>query len=436
MPEYIRHDEGKFSSLTKQQKEAVGLLSIGTFLEYFDLMLYVHMAVLLNELFFPKADPYTQAIYSALAFCSTFVFRPLGALIFGYIGDNIGRKTTVVITTFMMGISCLIMAITPTYSEIGFTATVIITLCRAIQGLSSIGEIVGAEIYLSEITKPPIQYLLVSLVIVFATLGATSALGMASFITSLELNWRYAFWCGAFIAIVGTLARTTLRETPEFADAKRHISTVFTVTDTKKHTSLLLHNLNKENTKKTYLAYLLMQCTRPIWFYFSFIYCGNILKNSFEYTAAQVINQNFIVSMIDLLITILLTGLNYKIHPFKILTVKLILFLVFIPIFPFLMLNISTPFQLLLIQVFVNSVGVSDFPADAVLFKNFPVLKRFTCTSLTFAVSRALMYIITSFGLVYLVDFFNYWGLLIVIIPVMIGYIYGFLHFKKLNQVT
>jgi MFS family permease len=73
-------------SLTKEQKEAVGLLLIGTFLEYFDLMLYVHMAVFLNELFFPQSDPHTAAIYSATAFCSSLVFRPVGALIFGWIG--------------------------------------------------------------------------------------------------------------------------------------------------------------------------------------------------------------------------------------------------------------------------------------------------------------------------------------------------------------
>lgn len=72
--------------LTKQQKEAIGLLSIGTFLEYCDLMLYVHMAVLLNELFFPKYDPHTAALLSAIAFCSTFVARPIGALLFGWIG--------------------------------------------------------------------------------------------------------------------------------------------------------------------------------------------------------------------------------------------------------------------------------------------------------------------------------------------------------------
>ena len=68
-------------NLTKEQKQAVGLLSIGTFLEYFDLMLYVHMAVLLNELFFPKTDPHTASLLTALAFCSTFVLRPIGALI-------------------------------------------------------------------------------------------------------------------------------------------------------------------------------------------------------------------------------------------------------------------------------------------------------------------------------------------------------------------
>ena len=88
-------------SLNRAQKEAVCLLSIGTFLEYFDLMLYVHMAVLLNELFFPKTDPFTDSLLSAFAFCSIFVFRPFGALIFGYIGDNIGRKATIVSYHFL-----------------------------------------------------------------------------------------------------------------------------------------------------------------------------------------------------------------------------------------------------------------------------------------------------------------------------------------------
>lgn len=91
-------------SLTREQKEAVGLLSIGTFLEYFDVMLYVHMAVLLNELFFPETDPLTTRLIAALSFSSVFILRPFGAIIFGYIGDNFGRKLTVIITTTLMAV--------------------------------------------------------------------------------------------------------------------------------------------------------------------------------------------------------------------------------------------------------------------------------------------------------------------------------------------
>ncbi|AEK74834.1 hypothetical protein RHHCN13_04270 [Rickettsia conorii subsp. heilongjiangensis] len=71
--------EKEQSNLNRNQKEAIGLLSVGTFLEYFDLMLYVHMVVVFNELFFPKADPKVVFIYSASAFCSTYLLRPFGA---------------------------------------------------------------------------------------------------------------------------------------------------------------------------------------------------------------------------------------------------------------------------------------------------------------------------------------------------------------------
>ena len=141
--------------LSREQKQAIGLLSVGTFLEYFDLMLYVHMAVVLNDLFFPKTDPYTASILSSFAFCSTYLLRPFGAVLFGWIGDNYGRKITVVITTLMMAISCFVMATIPTYESIGLTATITMIICRMIQGVSSMGEIMGAELYVTEITQPP-----------------------------------------------------------------------------------------------------------------------------------------------------------------------------------------------------------------------------------------------------------------------------------------
>jgi hypothetical protein len=81
---------GPFSSLSREEKEAIGLLQIGTFLEYFDLMLYIHMAVLLNELFYPKTDPYTTRPLAAFAFCTTFAVRPIGALHFEALVRKLG----------------------------------------------------------------------------------------------------------------------------------------------------------------------------------------------------------------------------------------------------------------------------------------------------------------------------------------------------------
>lgn len=183
------------NKLNKEQKQAIGLLSIGTFLEYFDLMLYIHMAVLLNELFFPKTDPFTASLLSAFAFCSTYLLRPFGALILGYIGDHIGRRATVVITTFIMSLSCvIIMANLPTYAQIGISAAWLVTIYRITQGMCAMGEGTGAEIYLTELINPPIRYPAVAFVVISATLGTTVALAIASFVISNDLNWRIIFY--------------------------------------------------------------------------------------------------------------------------------------------------------------------------------------------------------------------------------------------------
>src|SRR5689334_21114447 len=129
-----------FSGLTKLQKQTIRLLSIGTFLEYFDLFLYVHMAVLLNDLFFPPNDSNIQSLLAAFSFCSPFVFRTFGAWGLGYIGDKYGRKITIIITTLVTGITCFVIAFLPTYAQIGIQATWIILVCRMLQGFSSMGE--------------------------------------------------------------------------------------------------------------------------------------------------------------------------------------------------------------------------------------------------------------------------------------------------------
>ena len=421
-------------SLTREQKEAVGLLSIGTFLEYFDLMLYVHMAAFLNELFFEPADSHFTSLMMSFAFCTTFVFRPVGALIFGWLGDNIGRKSTVIITTFMMAVSCFVMANLPTYAQIGVAATWIITICRIVQGMTSMGEIVGAGLYLTETINPPIQYVSVTLVGLSAALGSMGALGIASLVTSYGFNWRLAFWIGAIVALIGFAAKTTLRETPEFANAKLILKNKYEKAniDIK-----ALYNdpvVNEKINKKTIIAFLLLECSTPVCFYFIYLHCGTILKTDFGYTSTEVIHHNFIVSILEFLILSILSYVSYRVYPLLTAKIILIIYSIVILFCPYWLNNLNFPFELFFIQIVIILFKYCHTSAAPIFYKSFPVFKRFTCVSVIFSVSRALMYVITSFGFIYIIDYFGNWGILIIMIPTIIAFAYGLLHFEKLEK--
>ncbi len=413
-----------FSSLSHNQKETAILLQIGTFLEYFDLMLYVHMAVLLNEAFFPKTDPQTASLLAAFAFCSTYVLRPFGALIFGYIGDTIGRKAIIVITTIMMSFSCIIMAVLPTYAQIGITSAWMITICRIFQGLSSMGEVIGAEIYLTEITSPPARYPIVSLIAAFSVFGGMCALAAATFIVSTNSNWRLVFWVGASIAILGSIARTKFQETKEFLAAKRKGRDKYNHHSGQKSVSI----------KKTLMAYFFIFCPWPLFFYLSYIFYGDILKNQFGYTTEQVIQQNLLVTLVDFITIIPIALISYKIYPLKILKLRSFLNLIFIICLPYALISAKSPYFVFILQVLTITFGLSPHPGFGVFYAHFPVLKRFTYATFLYALTRAIMYIVTSFGLFLITEKFGYYGLWLLMIPLAVGFSWGVNYFEKLDN--
>lgn len=427
-----------FSSLTRDQREAVGLLQIGTFLEYFDLMLYVHMAAILNQLFFPETDAKTAALLAAFAFCSTYVLRPFGALLFGFIGDRIGRKTTVILTTMMMATSCIIMATLPTYAQIGITAAWIVTLCRIAQGLSSMGEIIGAEIYLTEITKPPVSYPIVGLIGCASRFGTMVALGVATLVTSYAFNWRAAFWVGAAIAVIGSVARTRLRETAAFVNMKKRLKSQKedAACQSNADPKLMEDRVGEDQPVhwKTSLAFFLIYAGPPMCLYFSYIYCGGLLKKV-GFTGEQVISQNFIVSALEFLGILITVRLSYRIHPLKIIKLKGFLFIPFLLATPFILYNNHTANYILLVQLISVCLTITPVPAVASMVTHFPVFRRFTYASFMYAMSRAVIHVVSSFGLVYLTDYLGYWGLYFIMIPVTVGFLWGVTHFEKLENI-
>jgi len=355
--------------------------------------------------------------------CSTYLLRPFGALIFGYIGDNIGRKHTVIITTLLMSGSCIVMAALPTYAEIGIAASYAIILCRIIQGMSSMGEIIGAQVYLTEIVKRPVQYAAVSFASNFSTVGSMAALGVAALATSPfnHLNWRYAFVIGAGVALVGSYARKALRETPEFADARRRLS---------------IDKTNYSNQKiniKTVLAYFVIECAYPVWFYIAYVYLGQVLKDKFALTSHQVITNNLYVSIIGSLSCFVIVYIVRTVHPFTILKVKLIISFILGLVFT-LIDFMTSPIQIMIFQMCIIVFKTSSFPAMSIFFKHFPTLQRFKCSSMAYALSRTVMSTITTFGIIYLVKDYSYSGICIIVFPMLIGYAVALNYFQKLEE--
>jgi len=437
-----RRSGGMLSSLSREQKEALGLLQIGTFLEFFDLYLYVHMAVLLNEIFFPKYDPYMTSILAAATFCSTYVFRPIGALIFGRIGDRVGRKATIIITTSMMAVSCIVMANLPTYAQIGATAAWVMIFCRIAQSLSSMGEVVGAEVYLTETIHRPARYPAVAFLEVSANLGALLALGIAFLVTSSGLNWRIAFWAGAAIAIVGAVARRRLRETPDFLEMKRQwlkkgIEEMNLEADSVlgSREGATYNAAWKEPIRfKTLVSYFSVSCGWPLCMYIVYFYFNPTLKESFGYSPEDIIRHNFFLVVVSLITNIIVTYLSYRIHPLKINKIRGIFGFCLLVSLPFLVTELTSVTQLFLIQASILIMALNDMPSVAVFLRNFPLYRRVTFASLLWSLSRAVMFVITSFGLIYLGNCFGHFGLWIIILPTAFAFLYGINHFKELER--
>lgn len=298
----------------------------------------------------------------------------------------------------------------------------------------------GAEIYVTEITKPPVQYPAVALIGIASYVGAVVALGIVSLVTHFSLNWRLAFWVGAGIAVIGSVARTRLRETPEFLGKSSNLKKKLEEESPNKISSLSQRILltqkliNREKIeRKTFWAYFIIYCGWPLSFYLAYMYFNQPLKDLYGYSAEEIIFHNFILSIVSLGIICLLATFSYKNHPLKILKLRGQAHLFVALFLPFLIVFSNHHHHIFFIQVLILLTALSPIPGVSVFIKYLPTLKRFTAASFIYALSRALMYVITSFSLVYLTEFLGYYGLWLILLPVNIGFLWGIKHFEYLE---
>jgi len=194
---------------------------IGNILEWYDFAVYGFFAPTIGKLFFPSDNPTTSLIAAFGAFAAGFLMRPVGAVLFGHIGDRVGRKKALMLSVMMMAVPTLLVGVLPTHAQIGVSAAVLMVLLRMIQGVSVGGEYTSSFVFLVEHAPPHRRAFFGSWSMIGATCGILlgSAVGalINTFTTSEQLlawGWRIPFVSGVLVAFVGYFIRHGIPEQP------------------------------------------------------------------------------------------------------------------------------------------------------------------------------------------------------------------------------
>ena len=196
---------------------------IGNALEFFDFTLCGVFMATLSRLFFPSSNPTLSVFAGIFAFSAAFYTRPIGALLFGYLGDKYGRKKILLMTVFLMGIPTFMIGILPSYDQIGMIAPFVLIACRLLQGLCTGGEYNGAAIFALEHVqkeRPGLVSGLISSSCVVGALLATLIGGLFLYEGAPSWFWRVPFIFGACVSVAGYFLRRYTFETHEFLQAQ------------------------------------------------------------------------------------------------------------------------------------------------------------------------------------------------------------------------
>jgi MFS family permease len=216
-------------SSPKTIRSVIAASSVGTMIEWYDFYIFGMLSTTISTQFFPKDNP-TAALLSTLAiFAAGFIVRPFGALVFGRIGDMIGRKYTFLLTLILMGGSTFLIGCIPSYESIGIAAPILVLLLRLLQGLALGGEYGGAATYVAEHAPTNKRGYYTSWIQTTATLGLFVALGVILMVKSNMSDgafnaewggWRYPFWISIVLVGVSIYIRMKMKESPMFSKLK------------------------------------------------------------------------------------------------------------------------------------------------------------------------------------------------------------------------
>jgi MFS family permease len=271
----------------------------GTFLEWYDFLTFATLAVVFGPLFFPSSDPSTALLASLATFGVGMVVRPIGAAIFGSIGDRIGRRPVFMITITLMGIATVCVGFLPTYAQVGIWAPVLLMSLRLLQGLSAGGEIGGSAVYLTEHAgdsnrgfKTSFLQLMGPLGILVSTLQIALLQSYLSQEEFLSWGWRVPFWVSLILLLIAFKARMALEETPIYLQLSK--------TETQSKSPLRDNLKDPETRKRMFLLFFCISAGGAVLFFCVQVYTSIFLKTTVR-LAPQLVDQLSVHATVSLL---------------------------------------------------------------------------------------------------------------------------------------
>ncbi len=361
---------------------------IGNALEWYDFTTYAFFAPVFAEVFFPTHDPAVALLITFSVFALGFLIRPIGGLIFGYLGDRVGRRKALILSILCMSFPTLLLAFLPGYLKIGFIAPLLLTILRLLQGLAVSGELTSASAFLVEHARFRNRGFVGSLAMCSAFLGITTSAALSMILNNLmshsqltSWGWRLPFLLGGVLGLVGLIFRIRSSETTLFQQVKEDQST--------QKTGLIPHFMSVVKKKFIWLAILLTAISAAgNWFLIA--YFNTFLIKIVDMPAGQVMSINFICLFILTLLLPLAGMVSDSVGRKPVLFSGIIGFVVFsYPIF-WLLNQGRAPLALLGELLFVFALAPITASIPTVLAELFHVKVRNTGMSLGYNISQAV----------------------------------------------
>lgn len=362
--------------------------AIGNLTEWYNFLLYGYLASVISQLFFPLQNKLLSLTLVFTIFALSFLVRPIGGILFGWIGDTYGRQRALVISLIMIAIPTFLIGCLPTYHDIGIASPILLCIFRIFQGLSAGGEHTGSAVYIAEYAPPSHRTLWVTTVPISAAIGilisSTASLLIINGFTNEQLlswGWRIAYWSGTLLCIISICLRIHLPETPDFKKAQ------FAKTKSRYSVSALVKNT------QILRNLILVFCLASVWGVFYQIlyiwmptYLGRVMN--LPHSSALLINSFYIFAFAGL---ILCVGYYTDFVSRKLLlTISCLAMLIFAyPLFKLLSSG-SLPNIYLAMGLFTIIFSLYLPAAFVTMIESFTVDIRFTAVSFGFNMGLAI----------------------------------------------